>query len=234
MKKILSYKWYFILAVLFLAVPIFLSWVFTWPLTNIFSGKESGWIGFWGSYIGATIGGMVAFGVTRIQIVKQEQLKLKDSRSYITLATIILNFDKKQFANKNHRILLTDDFNQMNGNVKDITYYSLKYVIGEEAIFDVSIEVTVGNDKGFTEIATISAWLDYVEKGEEILIPLCSKDLNIIRPSIKLITVTYKTSKEKIICKQSEKEHFRNFYIDDGINKKLILNMKTKLTQWKS
>lgn len=57
------------------------------------NGSDDGWLGFWGSYLGIIPSGLIAYGVARYQIVKDQQAKRKESIMSSLPYFSITNFD---------------------------------------------------------------------------------------------------------------------------------------------
>lgn len=190
--------------------------------------------GFLGSIIGGVIGGLVAFGVAWLQVQNLRKEEIEKDRTYISASTPICIVDEEIINRRpKNKIILTDDLIDMGGLNKKVTYYSLIRFGGSEAIWDVDIRINVGGDIKFNKQHTIKVWVDFFEKEEEILIPLCSKDIKVYQPYIKDITVTYRTDKnERIEFYQSELDNVRKHYLIENGNKIMLQAINTKHIRW--
>ncbi|MEC1714745.1 hypothetical protein [Schinkia azotoformans] len=235
MSKLL--KWFIgiFLTLVVLVTPIILSQIIRLPFGYLTIGNEDSWVSFFGSYLGGVLGGLVAFGVAWLQINNLRKETLENNRSYLSAATPVRNFstDKKINRKEKFRVLLTDDFKTLDGFNKEVPYYSVVRFGGSEVIWECEIHITVAKDKDFIKTATLKAWIDFFDKEEEILIPLCSIKLNESFPYIKEITITYRTEKnERIRFYQSEKDLKRVHYLINGRKETIINEMNIVNTSW--
>ncbi|WP_397537861.1 hypothetical protein [Rummeliibacillus pycnus] len=235
MKSFKSNRVIIILIVfLVVAIPIIIGQIIRIPLGNWTIGDENSWVSFFGSYIGGVLGGIVAFGVAWIQINNLKKEVIENSRTFLSSATPVrkLSSDNVNRREK-YRVLLTDDFEAMSADDKDIPYYSVVRYGGTDVVWNCSLQATVGKTMDFIETDTIKVWIDYFEKDEELLIPLCSKKLKMLQPFIKEIEVTYETEKkEKMKFYQSEKKQIRQHYIIGEGEEELIHEIEVNNTRW--
>ncbi|MGV2619740.1 UNVERIFIED_CONTAM: hypothetical protein N8J90_01075 [Halobacillus marinus] len=217
--KYIKSNWKIIIITLLVAVitPIIIGFVLNIPTGDLTIGNESSWVGFFGSYTGGIIGGIVALIISSSQLINERKKFNISQRSYLSAATIVADFSEKEFnRKKKNRIALTRDYTSLTGTNHKTTYYSVIRYGGPDIITNCQFKITVGNDMKFEKIDTIKVWIDFFEKDEEILIPLCSDKLSEkcrYRPFVKEIEVVFDTlAGEKIIFYQSEKmkkEHIR-------------------------
>lgn len=70
-KKCKNYNNKIVMIMMVVFIPIFVNFLMSLPCSWA-KGAVGDWISFYGSYLGALIGGIVAFGVARIQIDAQK------------------------------------------------------------------------------------------------------------------------------------------------------------------
>ncbi|MFH0070531.1 hypothetical protein [Peribacillus sp. NPDC056705] len=228
-------NWKIILIALVVAVitPIIIGFVLNIPTGYLTIGDENSWVGFFGSYTGGIIGGIVALIISSSQLINERKKFNNSQRSYLSAATIVANFSKQEFhRKKKNRIAITDNYTNLLGTENKVTYYSVIRYGGPDVITNCEFKIIVGNDMKFEKTDTIKVWIDFFEKDEEILIPLCSNKLSEeqrYNPFVKEIEVVFDTlAGEKINFLQSEKDKKRTHTLVGGNIK--ILDQDTQYT----
>ncbi|MED1093944.1 hypothetical protein [Bacillus paramycoides] len=157
--------------------PIILGIILNIPTGNLTIGDENSWVGFFESYTGGIIGGIVALIIASSQLLNERQKFKLSQRSFLSATTICMDYDQSPLWRKERgRIITTDDYNKLNGMVRNTRYYSVIRYGGPDVIANCKFEIIVGNDENFTLEKTIKVWVDFFEKDEEILIPLSSSE----------------------------------------------------------
>ncbi|PGV52666.1 hypothetical protein COD94_30670 [Bacillus cereus] len=223
--KILISNWKRIIIIVAIAVltPITLGLVLNIPTGHLTIGDENSWVGFFGSYTGGIIGGVVALIIASSQVINDRK-KIKESqRSFLSATTTICDFSKGgTWRKKEGRTLITQgalDL-KLDWEEHETTYYSVIRYGGPDVIVNCNFQIIIGKDKNFSEEEIIEVWLDYFGKDEEILIPLCTQKFTGVaryQPAVKEIQVVYGTlAGDKIKFHQSEKEMKRiHWLIED-------------------
>ncbi|KAA0944090.1 AzlD domain-containing protein [Sporosarcina sp. ANT_H38] len=207
-------------------------------LINIFFGWDPTIIAGVIAFVGAIIGGsLTLIGVKwtlTSQFEKEDRGKYEENRTFLSVSRTKFNYEKQDKVGRidNHRILITESFTYLDGFNQDVVYYSVIRYGGSEIVTNCLFSITVGNDGNFEDNDTIEAWVDYFEKNEEILIPICSKKLRNLNPWIKEIKITlYTQNNDKIEFTQSEVDRKRVHIFFEG-DKKHTLGFETKHTAW--
>ncbi|MEC1011717.1 hypothetical protein P9B39_15870 [Bacillus altitudinis] len=211
--KYIRQNWKTIHIAIIIAVitPITIGFVLNIPTGHLTIGDENSWVGFFGSYMGGIIGGIVALIISSSQLINERKKFNNSQRSYLSAAILTANFsEQKSYRKKKSKTILTPDYTNLEGKNYEINYYSVIRYGGPDVITNCQFKITVGNDMKFENIAIIEVWFDFFEKDEEILIPLCSNKLSGQKkyaPFVKEIEVTFDTlAGEKINFYQSEQD----------------------------
>lgn len=232
MLSTIRVNWKSILLVI--AVPIAINYLLmTWAAPNL-NGDTSDWFGFLSNYSGGIIGGFVALAIAREQTKNERERRIIEQRSFLSASTIQINFkDDDKFGRKEkNRILLTDSYKKLLATDEETSYYSIIRYGGSDIVMNCKFTIIVGVDKNFDSCDTIKAWVDFFEKDEEILIPLCSSKLGTYQPWIKEIQVEFiTTGDEKVKFTQSEIELTRKHIFYDG-EKEHTFEQETVYTSW--
>ncbi|OQM47524.1 hypothetical protein B6A27_00320 [Anoxybacillus sp. UARK-01] len=232
MLSIIKNNWKSI--VLVVAVPIAINYfLMTWKAPFL-QGDSSDWLGFLSNYSGGIIGGIVALKVAREQTRNERERIKREHRSFFSASTIVFNFkdDDKWGRKEKRRILLTDSYKNLLATDKETSYYSVIRFGGSDVIINCKFKIIVGSDKNFSNTDTIEAWVDFFEKDEEILIPLCSSKLGQYQPWVKEIQAEYYTpANEKVKFIQSEVDNTRKHVFIDG-KEEHIIEHETIYTAW--
>lgn len=234
MRKIQKWGTVSIIVIAIILAPVIIGQLTRLPYGHLTIGDENSWVSFFGSYTGGILGGLVAFGVAWLQINNLRKETLENNRSYLSAATPVRVFFSEEKINRRekHRIIVTDDSSSMNALYKRIPYYSIVRFGSSQVIWECEFEITLGKDENFTCTDTFKVWIDFFEKDEEILIPLCSAKLQTPIPYIKEITVTYRTEKNELMkFYQSEEKKVRKHYIV-GKKDKLIKEFDVHYSTW--
>ena len=236
LKEFIKSNWKKIIIILAIVVitPIIIGLVLNIPTGNLTIGDESSWVCFFGSYTGGIIGGIVALIISSSQFMNERQKFKLSQRSFLSAATIVADFSENKFyRKKKSRIALTPSYTRLLGTNHETTYYSVLRYGGPDVIINCEFKIIVGNNKNFEETDTIKVWVDFFEKHEEILIPLCSDKLNKehqYQPFVKKIQAVYETlAGEKIKFYQSELGKKRMHSLV-GDKKAIILNHDIQYT----
>lgn len=222
MIKTLISNWKKILIIVVIAVltPIILGLVLNIPTGHLTIGDENSWVGFFGSYTGGIIGGVVALIIASSQVINDRK-KIKESqRSFLSASITECDFSKGGTWRKQEgRTLITKGAVDLGFDWEEheTVYYSVTRYGGADVIVNCSFHIIIGKDKNFSEEEIIDVWLDYFGKDEEILIPLCTRKFTgsaRYKPLVKEIRVVYDTlAGEKIKFHQSEKEMKRTHWL---------------------
>ncbi|WP_306008314.1 hypothetical protein [Bacillus sp. MMSF_3353] len=193
--------------------PIILGLVLNIPTGHLTIGDENSWVGFFGSYTGGIIGGIVALIIASSQVINDRKKNKESQRSFLSATTTICDFSKGgTWRKKEGRTVITKGALDLNLDWEEheTTYYSVIRYGGPDIIVNCNFQIIIGKDKIFSEEEIIEVWLDYFGKDEEILIPLCTKKFTGVaryQPAVKEIQVVYGTlAGEKIKFQQTEKE----------------------------
>ncbi|HGH1669877.1 TPA: hypothetical protein ACJHMI_001342 [Bacillus cereus] len=237
MKEWVKSYWKKIFIVFTIAVitPIIIGLVLNIPTGYLTIGDENSWVSFYGSYTGGIIGGIVALIIASSQLINERQKSKLSQRSFLSAATIVEDFSKSESIGrkKKNRIMLTEAYTRLTGTEYETTYYSIIRHGGPDVIVNCEFTIIVGNSSSFERTDTIKVWIDFFEKEEEILIPLCSIRLDKKRqrnPFVKEIQAVYETfAGEKMKFYQSELERKRGHYVV-GDKETAILNHDIQYT----
>ncbi|MEG7924871.1 hypothetical protein J0801_12600 [Bacillus cereus] len=217
--------------------PIILGVILNIPTGHLTIGDENSWVGFFGSYTGGIIGGIVAFIIASSQLINERQKFKLSQRSFLSATTICMDYDQSPLWRKERgRIITTDDYNELSGMIRNTRYYSVIRYGGPDVIANCKFEIIVGNDEDFTLEKSIKVWIDFFEKDEEILIPLSSsvfvENQRKHIPVAKEIKVVYETlAGEKIKFYQSELEKKRIHSVVGG-KEETILTHDVQVTSF--
>ncbi|WP_142345133.1 hypothetical protein [Bacillus pseudomycoides] len=219
-KKLL--KW-IIAIIIFTPIAVNFSLMGTTPITF---GDD--WQGFFGDYLGAIIGGIVAFFIAYYQIEKQrqenEERDLENNRSYINAedyyAPIGLEGTKHREFSK---ILNTENYqsyisSRSHTSLKNthITYYKISHNGLPDIILDCKITVDLSEEEGKNP-SQIVAYVGVFEKTIDIFVPLVKKEKEKEKEKeiyINQLCVEYTTLKgERILYKLDIKNKKESHYL---------------------
>lgn len=219
---------------LVIAVPIAINYfLMTWKAPFL-QGDSSDWMGFLSNYSGGIIGGIVSLIIAREQTRSERERRKEELRSFFSASTIVFNFnDDDKFGRKEKsRILLTNSYKDLLAVEQKTSYYSVIRLGGSDVVMNCKFKIIVGSDRSFSNTDTIEAWVDFFEKDEEILIPLCSSKLRQYQPWVKEIQAEYYTpANEKVKFIQSEVDNTRKHVFFDGKEEHTI-DHETVYTAW--
>ncbi|WP_144641187.1 hypothetical protein [Bacillus cereus] len=214
--------------------PIILGIVLNIPTGYLTIGDENSWVSFFGSYTGGIIGGIVALIIARSQFINERKNFKLSQRSFLSATTITMNYEQKAFWRKNKgRVMTTEDYTKLSGNTCRTRFYSVVRYGGPEVITNCNFKIIVGIDEEFNQEQIIEVWVDFFERDEELLIPLCSSEFKGVekhQPYVKEIKVMYETlAGEKMKFYQSESEKKKMHFIV-GDNEETILDQDIQYT----
>lgn len=230
------------------SVPIIIGQLIRIPTGNWTIGDENSWVGFFGSYIGAIIGGLVAYGIVRFQFDKQnndEKQKLKETnRSYLLLTNFTSNFKLHNVVTSSEsRIMLTEDYDsymEAHKHQKDhlktrnTSFYKLSHYGNPDMILNCKIEIYYKNKEGETNKLTID--VGFISKQEEIFIPLYSAEykgsLYPTKVEISYTTVAQENMHYLYDLRYNQSIHYIEELVNGEIQKKEIMKFNLKNSTW--
>lgn len=231
LKEWIQSNWKKVIGILVIAVatPNIIGGLLNIPGGNLTIGDENAWVSFYGSYTGGIIGGIVALIIASTQLINERKKNKESQRSFLSAAKVDMNLSetKNVGRKKKGRIVLTEAYERLIGTEFETTYYSIIRYDGPDIIMNCEFNIVVGDSSNFETTDTITVWVDFFEKDEEILIPLCStkfkKDQQGTKeeqedfrrtPFVKEIQALYETlGGEKMRFYQSEIESEREHYV---------------------
>lgn len=180
-----SVKYLIVIVLSLFTVPIFINLIMNYKTKFEVAGSND-WIGFYGSYIGAIIGGLVAFGVAHIQIRHQnEKDRLQErlnNRSFITIEE--KHGVKVDLSNlkviKNARLIETKGFKDLSSSPYsdsiNTSFYVLSHYGNPSIIHNCQVDILyTSNDDN--DIKTLTVFVGRIEKSEQIYLPLAINNL---------------------------------------------------------
>lgn len=162
--------------------------------------------------------------------------ELRKIRGKLLLTDDFKNLENDK--NRSNRLMECRDYNLKGSPNQCIRCYSLIIIGNNDAIINCSIKITIGDGGDFKNVKYIKSWIDCVEKNEELIIPLYSQDLNLLRPFTKGVEITYQTLKNETICFSQSEKGKKILYttIKDNTVKKrnnVIMVAKSSSVNWK-
>lgn len=202
---------------------------------------DNDWIGFFGSYFGSILGGLIAFYVAWIQIEahrKSESKKeLESNRAYIIVQEFSADIRLKNItSNENSRLILNDYYEEIKEQFNkeiSVTYYKIIIVGNAEAILDCDVYIKISNYNNPNETYEISSYIGIIAKGEEIFVPIANIKYQEVH--INFIRIRYKTLKgEKIEYVIDYDKRKENYFIIEKNNqrKALFEDIELKVSNW--
>lgn len=237
LKEWMQLNWKKVIGILVIAIatPNILGGLLNIPGGHLTIGDENAWVSFYGSYTGGIIGGIVALIIASTQLINERKKNKESQRSFLSAAKVdmILSETENVGRKKKFRIVLTEAYESLIGTKFETTYYSIIRYGGPDIIMNCEFNIVVGDSSNFEITDTIKVWVDFFEKDEEILIPLCSKKFKKDQqgtkvekkeqeeqedfrrtPFVKEIQALYETlGGEKMRFYQSEIESERGHYV---------------------
>ncbi|WP_028976451.1 DUF4190 domain-containing protein [Sporolactobacillus terrae] len=224
----------------------------------------SGYLGIVGAIIGGLVAVYVAF--IQINQIRQQDIENSRNylSVYSTGNDLHDLFNGKidHLRRETGKLLVTDDYEYLTEDINTI-YPKLKhmsdYRIGQkeydigkkvntvrcysitvfgnsDAIIDCTIEILISDDEKLTNTDTLKIWIDNIEKNQELIIPLCSQKLKMLRPYVDSIDITYRTLKnEKIHYSQSERKQeiiYKQFKGKKKTDNSLIMDIDDTATKF--
>lgn len=222
-----SIIWITIISVIVI-MPVLITLIIKIPLGSYAPGNVESWIGFYGSYVGAIIGGLVAYGAARIQIKNIEEKEKEFNRPFISALTTLNKIDDIKRIKPVLKFIYTNVVDNVEPLNFELRFYTLVFYGECSVIQDCKIKIVVGSNATFEKSETIECYIGIWEKDDQLIIPLLTKTLNIQSPCVKNIEIQFVTLKqEKITFIQSEFDHTQKMFFTDS--KVMIRSNKTAI-----
>lgn len=173
--------------------PLFMAWGLTWEWTSFAKGPDSAWIGFWGSYLGGLVSGVITFaGVyfgfklqdNKNKLAEDERKRKEIFRNYVEVYTIymwcedIVKYIEGSYVWDIKRVREAEDrARECNKAMVDVDIYWHKEL---KDLFSESFEVTAtiecyGVDK-FNELDSEGKFKEKVRAIQRKIIPYIKID----------------------------------------------------------